>query len=181
MTVARNSATKLLGRIMTGRVVANSGGPGGNKFIRVRIPGIDRDEIPDDRIPWSGVGRPLFRGGGDGVGMGSIPRIGSKVAGFFDGGSRDSFVALWEIDDPTTTTEYDQNTWGIRDEAGTYITVRVGQTLTIHHQGTTITIDSSGNVTENVAGNKATTIAGNYTIKVGGDMRANASNIYLND
>lgn len=135
----------LLGRTFVGTVVNNEH-PKGLRFVRIRFPSID-DGAKDEDLPWSGIGRPLFRGGGNSVGIWSMPRVGSKVGGIFDNGARGSFVAFFELDDPSTTMEdWENDEWGVSDEEGTYVRVKVGETLEIHHMDAKVTIDADGNM-----------------------------------
>ena len=150
------------GRIYVGTVVDNTSSD--NKFIRVRIPGIDQS-IADEDLPWSGIGRPLFRGGGDNTGIWSIPRVGTKVAGFFDAGDRDSYVIFMEIESPSTTVGWENDEWGFQDEEGTHIKIKVGETLHIEHKSTTINIDSSGNIQIRSSDGNAEYEANQHTFK----------------
>lgn len=134
-----------VGRMYVGTVVANTGGPY-KKFIRVRIDGIDDPSIPDDKLPWSGYGSPVFRGGKAGVGFNSIPQIGTKVAGAFDAGSRDSYIAYFELNDPNNDNEGDVGAWILLDEQESGIKVQVGTTLTVQHKGATITMNEDGSI-----------------------------------
>jgi hypothetical protein len=144
------SHRNLLGRMMVGTVVANVHPKDPKlRFVRVRFKGLD-DGAKDDELPWSGIGRPLFRGGGPSVGFWTMPRVGTKVAGFFDNGARGSFVVTMEIDDPTTTFEsegdeaWDLTHWGVQDEEGTHIKVKVGETFEIRHKEALITVAADG-------------------------------------
>ena len=131
------------GQIRTGTIVDNTTNE--HRFVRVRLPGID-DGLPDDELPWSGIGRPLFRGAGDKAGIWSRPRVGSKIAGIFDGGNRDSFVVLFELENPAGSMEWEEDEWGVQDEEGTHIKVKVGDTFEILHGDATILIQD-GKVT----------------------------------
>lgn len=173
----------LVGKVFIGTVVANAGAPNGQNFVRVRIPEIDGDttERPDNLLPWSGVGRPLFRGGDTKSGMGSIPKVGTQVAGICDKGNRDSFIALWEIENPgTRISDWNINTWGMQDEEGSAVKCEVGGNMVITHRGTTITIDQSGNTDVQIAGNLTMRVAGTADINVSGQMTATAPNTILN-
>jgi phage gp45-like len=137
---------QFLGRMMSGIIVDNT--TNDSKFVRVRIAGVD-DGIPDDKLPWSGVARPLFRGAGQSAGIWSRPRVNSRVLGMFDGGDRDSFVVMFELENPAGTVGWEKDEWGLQDEVGTHIKVKVNETLEIKHKGATILIDSGGKVTVN--------------------------------
>lgn len=132
-----------LGRIYPGTVVDNTTNE--HRFVRVRLAGID-DGLPDDQLPWSGVARPLFRGGGSAVGIWSRPRVGSRVLGMFDGGNRDSYVVMFELENPASTLDWGEDEWGVQDEEGTYVRVKVGETLEVQHRGATVTVDGDGKV-----------------------------------
>ena len=131
------------GRIMSGTIVDNTTNE--SRFVRVRLPGID-DGLPDDKLPWSGIARPLFRGAGQSTGIWSRPRVGSKVLGMFDAGDRDSFIVMFELENPASSVGWEENEWGVQDEEGTYIKVTVGETLEVFHAGTTVSIASDGAV-----------------------------------
>lgn len=134
----------IIGKVFIGTVVSNSRSGFGAKQLQVRIPELD-EGVADSDLPWSGIGRPLFRGGGKGS-MGATPQVGSKVAGVCDKGDRNAFIALWEIDDPSTTNGgWSVQTWGMEDENGSCFKVDVGGDLLIQHQGATIRF-SGGNI-----------------------------------
>lgn len=160
------------GMMYTGEVVVNEH-PQGRRFVKIRFPTVDSPDIPDDKLPWSGIGRPLFRGGGGKVGFGSVPRVGTRVSGFFNDGERNSFVAIVEVDDPKTDTGLGLDEWGMQDEEGTYFIVKVGKQTEIQHQGATITIGETGGISMKSPEN--------INIEAEGDVIVNGKNIYLND
>jgi hypothetical protein len=138
----------LVGRYFVGVVRDNTGSLG---RCKVYVPGLlDNIEIPD--LPWFTTIRPIHRGVSGNVGFFSIPRNETRVLVVFDNNDINSGIIIGEIADGQGCPANEvPNKWGFIDEAGTKIEVIVGETLTIHHKGTTILIQPNGLLQINVA------------------------------
>ncbi len=127
--------------------------------LQVRVYGI-HDSLGDSDLPYAVIIRPLFRGASSNVGEFLVPRIGSEVMCFFDGGdSRSIFVMGEALTGAVLLSNFsDPSIYGYEDE-----------------HGNVYSVDSSGNVTKKNVGNITYTIDGDVNITVNKDVTITAN------
>lgn len=127
--------------------------------LKVRVYGI-HDDFSDSDLPYAIIIRPLFRGASSNVGEFIIPRVGSDVMCFFDGGdSRSIFVIGEALTGAVLLSNFsDSSIYGYEDE-----------------HGNVYSVDSSGNVTKKNVGNITSTIDGNVVISANKDVNITVS------
>lgn len=146
----------LIGKVFVGTVKYNAD-PSRISRVKVMVPELFDGYSVDD-LPWMTVARPVFRGASANVGWHCVPRVGSQVLCTFDKGNINSGIVTHELvtanTQPTDLLDEYPDTWGWIDENGTKLEVNAAsKILTLHHRGTTVVIDASGNVNVHVVGN----------------------------
>lgn len=122
--------------------------------LKVRVYGI-HDDLSDSDLPYAIIIRPIFRGASSNVGEFLIPRVGSEVMCFFDGGdSRSIFIMGEALTGAVLISDFSESSiYGYEDE-----------------HGNVYSVDSSGNVTKKNVGNITSTIGGEVTITANKDV-----------
>lgn len=152
--------------------VQNIDDPMGLGRIQAQIVGI----YEDGELPWILVRKSSPFGNGPGFGTFGTPAVGSVAIITFQNG--DSNYPICEgfisIADSIPGTFQNPNVWGFQDPSGNIIVVDMQSgTLTItHSSGTTISVDSSGNLQGDVSGG--------VTVTAQDDVRISAPTIYFN-
>lgn len=133
--------------------------------------------LASEEVPWAVPAYPIWEGSGNGIGNFAVPKIGSFVFVFFEGGDHNSPVYFAEA--PTAafglpefrTTNY-PNRKGWRTESGIefYVDDTAREVKLTHPSGTVIFIDGEGSIT--VTGSKDVTVNnnGNTTINSVGNI-----------
>ena len=157
----------LIGKKFVGTVVYNAD-PEKWARVKVSIKGLfDGYAVAD--LPWVAVPQPVFRGAMGGAGGLLVPRVGSKVMVVFDNGEINSGFVEGELVDKnskrTALHENYPNTYGFVDENGTVFKVNtVTKVLTVAHQGSSVVLGASGNITVSSVGSVDVVAAGNVNI-----------------
>jgi len=148
--------------------------------VKVSIPGL-WDGIETDDLPWCSPINPYGLGGSSNCSWFSVPEVGSEVLVCFP--YKDPhfpFYFGYFQTSKTHQTKFDAdypNSYGWVDSKGNYLLVdkSSGQVTVNHFSGTTITIDSSGNVSIQIVGNDTVNISGDCSLTVQGSASVKAS------
>ena len=161
--------------------------------------------IPTTDLPWAIPAFPIFEGSGNGVGYFAVPKIGTKVGGYFEEGDVYNPVYAWELPDgvngvpSSAITNYpnrkvQRTTSGIEiiiDDTSKTITIttpgnnqiKVDDTTNsiklTHASGKYIEINTSGNITITAA-DAVINASGSTTVTSSGAVTISGSTVSLN-
>lgn len=159
--------------------VVNNEDPEKAGRIRVRVSELhgDSSQIPDDKLPWAMILRPIDFGSGDDISSFIVPTVGSTVVVIFSKGDIYSPICIGSPLHQKSKLSFQEtnypNRYGFKDPNGNnwYIDMK-DNTLNILYQGDVTTLikakgDKQGNV--------SISIDGDVNLSVGGDCISNIS------
>lgn len=146
--------------------------------VKIRVPSIHGDEVPDEALPWAIYSDP-FMGGMEDIGGFLVPDIGSKIWVFFENGDHDQPVYFAgapskpHMPKEKTDGQYPKNKV-FKTKAGFLIEIDDTDGETRFHikqpSGNDKLSDNDGNVQENIKGTRFTHVEGEEVLLSNGKL-----------